>query len=312
MNELKLIDKDRLKELKQKFPTSTNDKDFELVRNRDLQKLFATATLFHTIANVFNHSWIPVHTFDPDTRREELEGRFQLFSPEFIDLDFNPEGIIDGYWQDCEGWRGASWDANNDEWSGGRCSPTHVRRYSPGPMEYLEPRPTDEDNMRVGIDFMGVELAVDHEGNLRVFRNGKVWTDWNSSFLIVKLIEKITALQMDLFALQLQGIDLTHISKGDRRSKDFQYQCIKHERRSTPSDLLGQKHFHKRADDKGDKPYETHRRLTDPPIDPYRNREAALTPELLDALLTNPPPYHKCKFCGKEESLDDEGDSNDH
>ena len=34
-----------------------------------------------------------------------------LFSEDFIDEDFNPTGIVDGYWQDDEGW--VIWQWNN-------------------------------------------------------------------------------------------------------------------------------------------------------------------------------------------------------
>lgn len=39
-----------------------------------------------------------------------------LWSIDFIDEDFNPTGIIDGYFDEQLGWMGAVWDGCRDSW----------------------------------------------------------------------------------------------------------------------------------------------------------------------------------------------------
>jgi hypothetical protein len=65
-----------------------------------------------------------------------------LYSEEFIDLDANPQGIIEGYFQE-EGrlqdgsltgkWFGAVFDIHNDEWAKTEVKPTHYRSMGPQP-----------------------------------------------------------------------------------------------------------------------------------------------------------------------------------
>ncbi|KAA0015477.1 hypothetical protein F0A16_20525 [Salinicola corii] len=48
-----------------------------------------------------------------------------LHAPNLIHPDFNPKGVVDGYWQDDEGWIGAIWCAQHDCWHEMVIHPTH-------------------------------------------------------------------------------------------------------------------------------------------------------------------------------------------
>lgn len=57
---------------------------------------------------------------------EEKEGFLFLFSKAFIDPVFNPSGIIDGFYQDGEGWIGAVWNTHDGGcWKDTVVEPTH-------------------------------------------------------------------------------------------------------------------------------------------------------------------------------------------
>lgn len=49
-----------------------------------------------------------------------------LYSPKFVDLDFNPEGVIEGHFQDEGGWTAAIWNNDQDCFDTVMClEPTH-------------------------------------------------------------------------------------------------------------------------------------------------------------------------------------------
>jgi len=51
-----------------------------------------------------------------------------LYSPELVNPDFIPDGIVEGYHQDEEGWIGAVWCGNCDVWHTKQINPTHWMR----------------------------------------------------------------------------------------------------------------------------------------------------------------------------------------
>ncbi|WP_339118534.1 hypothetical protein [Halomonas sp. BMC6] len=63
--------------------------------------------------------WLPIEQANKDSQA------MLLYSEEFICLDFNPEGVIEGYWQDDEGWIGAVWNGCHDQWTAQPVQPTH-------------------------------------------------------------------------------------------------------------------------------------------------------------------------------------------
>lgn len=54
--------------------------------------------------------WFPISELH-DIHHQPL----MLASPKLIDLDFNPDGVSTGYWQDEQGWIVNGWDSNGDE-----------------------------------------------------------------------------------------------------------------------------------------------------------------------------------------------------
>lgn len=69
--------------------------------------------------------WLPIKEAD---KYGGNGGSYLLHAPELIDLDFNPEGVVDGHWQDDEGWIGAIWDNYQDCWAEQTIKPTHFAR----------------------------------------------------------------------------------------------------------------------------------------------------------------------------------------
>lgn len=62
----------------------------------------------------------------------DQEGDVLLYVPDLVDEDFNPTGVIEGHWQDVDGWVGAVWCPVQDYWKYRAVSPTHfLRKYSP-------------------------------------------------------------------------------------------------------------------------------------------------------------------------------------
>ena len=68
--------------------------------------------------------WRPISEM---TETMRYDGGYLLHAPELVDLDFNPQGVERGFWQDGEGWRAPGWDANSDVWpeEGLIVNPTH-------------------------------------------------------------------------------------------------------------------------------------------------------------------------------------------
>lgn len=67
-------------------------------------------------------TWYPIEQMGT---QEKYSGGFLLWSFEFVDLDFRPTGVMEGYWQDGEGWTAAGWDDNNDVFTTVVVQPTH-------------------------------------------------------------------------------------------------------------------------------------------------------------------------------------------
>lgn len=64
----------------------------------------------------------------PIEEAEKYDGEFLLYGPSLIDPDFNPTGIVEGHWQDDEGWVGAVWCGCHDCWNAVVIEPTHFTR----------------------------------------------------------------------------------------------------------------------------------------------------------------------------------------
>ncbi len=95
---------------------------------RDLSEFIATFAL-----NV----WRPIGLM---TNEEKYSGCWLLHGLDLVDLDFNPEGVERGHWQDGEGWRVPGWDANSDVWTEGRTiQPTHYAPVPRGPHSDKDP-----------------------------------------------------------------------------------------------------------------------------------------------------------------------------
>lgn len=59
-----------------------------------------------------------------------------LFHKDWIQLDFNPNGVIEGFWTDMfghSGWMGAVWDDNADEYMTIEVFPSHWMYMPKGP-----------------------------------------------------------------------------------------------------------------------------------------------------------------------------------
>lgn len=86
-----------------------------------------------TIAKLKEESaWRPIESVSEDDRRA---GFFLLFSPTLVDADFNPIGVVEGYWQDGEGWIGAVWNNDQDCWDAESVTPTLFRPLPAPPSE---------------------------------------------------------------------------------------------------------------------------------------------------------------------------------
>lgn len=73
--------------------------------------------------------WHPMSEMTDEMR---YAGGYLLHAPDLVDLDFNPQGVERGYWQDDEGWCAPGWDANSDVWTEGRVvHPTHFMVIEP-------------------------------------------------------------------------------------------------------------------------------------------------------------------------------------
>lgn len=68
------------------------------------------------------------HSIEDISEADKYSGEYLLYGPSLIDLDFNPTGIVEGHWQDDEGWVGAVWSGCHDCWDARIVSPTHFAR----------------------------------------------------------------------------------------------------------------------------------------------------------------------------------------
>lgn len=80
------------------------------------------------LANMDALIWMPIDQAPKDGTP------LWLYSPTFEDLDFNPTGVVDGFWMDEYGWTIWLWDGCQDEYETVRThpSPTHFA-YKFGP-----------------------------------------------------------------------------------------------------------------------------------------------------------------------------------
>lgn len=58
-----------------------------------------------------------------------------LYNRDWIDADFCPEGVIEGYWDEgmFPGWIGAVWNPSSDQWDATEVFPTHWVAMPSGP-----------------------------------------------------------------------------------------------------------------------------------------------------------------------------------
>lgn len=77
------------------------------------------------------HLWMPIADVGAE---EKYDGFFLLFATSLIHEDFNPSGIVEGYWQDGEGWIAAIWNNDQDCWNAKVIEPTHAMRLPLGPQ----------------------------------------------------------------------------------------------------------------------------------------------------------------------------------
>jgi hypothetical protein len=71
-----------------------------------------------------NDSWRLIEGLDVT---ENYGVPYLLFSKELIDEDFNPSGVVDGFYQDGEGWVGGVWDNTQDCYIVTTIFPTHYK-----------------------------------------------------------------------------------------------------------------------------------------------------------------------------------------
>ena len=72
--------------------------------------------------------WLPIDRFNPEA--PENEPSYLFYSPELVDKDFNPEGVVEGFWLDETGFVGALWIDEQDRWEMYIIHPTY---YMPKP-----------------------------------------------------------------------------------------------------------------------------------------------------------------------------------
>lgn len=89
-------------------------------------------------------AWLPIADMV-----DKYDGIFLLAAPELIDVDWNPEGVNIGFWQDDQGWRSTQWNGSQDFTYDIIVNPTHFQRikgpYSPEELEALE---MDSDDVK--------------------------------------------------------------------------------------------------------------------------------------------------------------------
>lgn len=71
--------------------------------------------------------WMPIESAPKDGTP------IHVYAPQEYDPDFNPTSCIDGYWQDGEGFIGATWNGTQDVWMTEVVAPTHWRPKPPPP-----------------------------------------------------------------------------------------------------------------------------------------------------------------------------------
>jgi hypothetical protein len=73
--------------------------------------------------------WRPIHKFTEGKCTPVL-----LYSPAWVDGDFCPKGVREGFLTDDEGWISAKWDGHFDDWIAvSNCEPTHWAPMPSGP-----------------------------------------------------------------------------------------------------------------------------------------------------------------------------------
>ncbi|MCK5644299.1 MAG: hypothetical protein KAJ19_26100 [Gammaproteobacteria bacterium] len=84
-----------------------------------------------------------------------------LFSPDFIDEDFNPSGVVDGYWNDDAGW--CCW-----QWNG--CQDCYMTVEGQGPTMWAE-----KTNPQIGPD--AISEAINRISELSDRNSPDDWPD---------------------------------------------------------------------------------------------------------------------------------------
>lgn len=103
-----------------------------------------TKALIEAIEKWFlgNEPWRPMVEL---TTQERYAGSYLLHCPDLISEDFNPQGVVDGYWQDEEGWLAGVFCGYHDEWHTKVVNPTH---YMPVPKK---------PNIPTALELLGLE-----------------------------------------------------------------------------------------------------------------------------------------------------------
>jgi len=66
-----------------------------------------------------------------------------VYADVFVNADFNPTGVIEAYWHDDEGWLGAMWNPQFDEWDTTVVQPT-CWSHQPRPPQHTPSPPSPQ------------------------------------------------------------------------------------------------------------------------------------------------------------------------
>jgi hypothetical protein len=100
----------------------------ELAEMRPAKEVFTTEEYEALIAVRRNaeqkDKWCPIEDLDI-TKNYGVP--YLLFSKNLVDEDFNPSGVVDGFYQEGEGWVGGIWDNTQDCYIVTTIFPTHYK-----------------------------------------------------------------------------------------------------------------------------------------------------------------------------------------
>lgn len=73
---------------------------------------------------VESNPWLPIAQLDV---KQNYGIPYLLFAKELIDEDFNPSGVVEGFYQEGEGWLGGVWDNTQDCYIVTTINPTYFK-----------------------------------------------------------------------------------------------------------------------------------------------------------------------------------------